>query len=380
MHYSVLRLHRSRMIPEVAATAAAASRERAVAPSSQVVVVIPAYKPEPILTEIVSELAEAPAVAGILVVNDGSGPEYEPIFSAAAEVPAVTVLRHAVNLGKGAALKTGMNYAACHFGDRAGIVTADADGQHAVSDILNTADSLAAYPSDLVLGTRGFAGEVPLRSRIGNTLTRGVVRAVTGESIADTQTGLRGIPMGFVPELLRSKAGGYEFELEMLVACRQSGRPIRQVPISTIYIEGNRSSHFNPLLDSMRIYFVFLRFSAVSLLTAGLDNLVFVAAFWTWSDILAAMCCGRIVAGMFNYFANKFGTFRVNVRDKIALPKFVLSVVLAGTASYALITWLVDSLGFGVVRAKFVAETAMFFISFWIQREFVFRVRGRTQS
>jgi glycosyltransferase involved in cell wall biosynthesis len=349
--------------------------ERAVAPESQVAVVIPAYKPGEILVEMARQLASAPEVSRVIVVNDGSGPEYLPVFEAVRASIGVTVLDHAINLGKGAALKTGMNHAACTFGQGVGVVTADADGQHAVGDILNTARTLAAFPGHLILGTREFAGDVPLRSRFGNRMTRAVMRAVIGQSLEDTQTGLRGIPMGFVPDLLRSKASGYEFELEMLVACRQSGRAITPVPISTIYIDGNRSSHFNPLIDSMRVYFVFLRFSAVSLLTAALDNLVFVLAFWAWRDIVVAMFCGRVIAGFFNYSANKTGTFRVNMADRVALPKFILSVVLAGTASYALITWLVDALGMGVVPAKFIAETALFFFSFWIQREFVFRPR-----
>jgi glycosyltransferase involved in cell wall biosynthesis len=367
------------MMPRVVAPRAA-HVEIATAPESQVVIVIPAYKPDPVVVETVSDLARAPEAAAIVVVDDGSGPEYASIFAAVSQCNRTTVLRHAVNLGKGAALKTGMKHAACAFPDAAGVVTADADGQHAVTDVLQTARKLAEHTTHLVLGTRGFAGDVPLRSRLGNTVTRAVMRAVSGESLTDTQTGLRGIPMGFVPELLRSKVSGYEFELEMLISCRHSGRPITQVPISTIYIDGNRSSHFNPLLDSMRVYFVFLRFSAVSLLTAGLDNLVFLLAFWVWGDILLAMCGGRLVAGLFNYFANKFGTFRVKVTNKVAIPRFVLSVVLAGTASYAIIRWLTEVLAVPVVVAKFAAETAMFFFSFWIQRDFVFRPRGIGQD
>lgn len=364
------------MMPRVVAAAAAAPVESATAPDSRVVVVIPAYKPQPILVESVYELARAPEVRGIVVIDDGSGPEYQAVFTAVQECPVATVLRHAVNLGKGAALKTGMNHAACSYAATAGIVTADADGQHAVADVLKTARMLALFPSHLILGTRAFEGDVPLRSRLGNSVTRGIMRAVTGGRLNDTQTGLRGIPMAFVPELLRSKATGYDFELEMLVACRHSRRTITQVPISTIYVDGNSSSHFNPLLDSMRVYFVFLRFSAVSLLTAGLDNLVFVLVFWIWSDILLGMCCGRVIAGLFNYFANKFGTFRVNVTDKVAIPKFALSVLIAGTASYALIRWLVEMFAVPVVVAKFAAETVMFFFSFWIQRDFVFRTEG----
>jgi len=165
-----------------------------------------------------------------------------------------------------------MNYAACTFPECAGVVTADADGQHTVKDILRTAAELFDHPRHLILGSRRFDGAVPFRSKLGNVMTRRIMRALTGQKLVDTQTGLRAVPIDFVPELLRLKATGYDFELEMLMACRHTARLIAEVPIATIYIDDNRSSHFNPLLDSMAVYFVFLRFSAVSLLTAGIDK------------------------------------------------------------------------------------------------------------
>ena len=82
-----------------------------------------------------------------------------------------------------------------------------------------------------------------------------------------------------LPHLLRLEANGYDFELDMLIAVRQQAIRIAEVPIRTIYEPGNRTSHFNPLLDSMKIYFVLLRFSSVSLMTAALDTLVFYLAY-----------------------------------------------------------------------------------------------------
>ena len=245
---------------------------------TQPVVVIPAYKPSPILPELVRSLLDSAAITAVVVINDGSGREFSAIFAELREIPRVTVLAHAVNLGKGAALKTGLNYVACNYPASAGAVTADADGQHSLADILATAQGLAATPQSVVLGARQFDGDVPGRSKFGNTITRYIMRAVTGQKLTDTQTGLRGIPMDFIPDLLRSKATGYDFELDMLVQCKYKNRHIREVPIATIYIDQNRSSHFNPLLDSMRIYFVFIRFAAVSLTTAGIDNLAFILA------------------------------------------------------------------------------------------------------
>ena len=217
-------------------------------------VLIPAFQPDRTLLRVVAELSANPEIAGVLVVDDGSGPAFRDVFQPLLALANVHLLVHAVNLGKGAALKTGLNFAAVAFPDSVGVVTADADGQHSAKDILRVAATLTASPRHLVLGARAFDTAVPFRSRFGNTLTRAIMRAVTGQKLTDTQTGLRGIPLDFVPELLVLRPTGYDFELDMLVTCRNTGRPIREVPIETIYLEGNRSSHFDPLRDSMRIF------------------------------------------------------------------------------------------------------------------------------
>jgi glycosyltransferase involved in cell wall biosynthesis len=80
----------------------------------QHVVLIPAYRPSPGLVGLVSDLS-ARGMRAIVLVDDGSGPEFRAIFDQAAQFPGVQVLRHAVNLGKGAALKTGINHALCVF-------------------------------------------------------------------------------------------------------------------------------------------------------------------------------------------------------------------------------------------------------------------------
>jgi len=342
-------------------------------PARLPVVLIPAYQPSSALPAMVRELVASGEVEAVLVVDDGSGPEYQAIFDAAAAEGAA-VLRHVVNLGKGAALKTGLNAAACRFEGHVGVVTADADGQHKVADILRTAHALYDHPSHLVLGVRDFHGNVPLRSRIGNGVTRGVMRFVTGHAFTDTQTGLRGIPMDFVPELMRSTPNGYDFELDMLLRGRDARREITEVAIETVYIDQNRSSHFNPLLDSMRVYFVFLRFAAVSMITAGIDNTVFLLLYhYAWPSVIGCQFASRAVAGVFNYSANKLEVFRSRTGNKVALPRYCLSVVAQGLVSYFLFIHLSRLLGIDVAIAKIAVETALFFASFIVQREFVFR-------
>lgn len=340
-----------------------------------VAIVIPAYKPGSQFVDLVAALSGS-GFAAVVVVDDGSGPEYGELFESAAGYPGVSVLRHAINLGKGAALKTAFNHVLCNHPQAIGAVTADADGQHGIDDILRVAGGLVEHPHALVLGVRAFGPDVPLRSRIGNALTKGILRVVVGPNLADTQTGLRGIPLGFLPALLRTRSVGYEFELDMLIAARHHEYPIVQIEIRTIYLDGNRSSHFNPLLDSMRIYFVLLRFSFVSLASALIDNTVFFFAFRATSSILGSQVLARVCSVIFNYTAARKAVFLSRARHREQLPRYLALVCLSGAASYTLIRFLHEATGIGIIPAKIIAEGLLFIGNFCVQRDFVFRLRS----
>jgi glycosyltransferase involved in cell wall biosynthesis/4-amino-4-deoxy-L-arabinose transferase-like glycosyltransferase len=334
-------------------------------------VLIPAYRPTASLPDLVRALA-AKAIPAIVIVDDGSGPEYRELFSRATAFPNVHLVRHATNLGKGAALKTGINYALCAFPELVGIVTADADGQHHPDDIEHIAGTLLSHPDCLVLGSRGFDGDVPVRSRFGNTLTSMVVRALIGQKLTDTQTGLRGIPTSLLLRILKIESTGYEYELEMLIAAHHSSVPVIEEPIRTIYEAGNQYSHFNPIVDSMKIYFVLARFGSVSLMTALLDNLVFYLAFRHTGHVLGSQILGRVFAVGFNYSMVRRSVFYSRQRHKTVLPKYLLAVLVSGAVSYAGIRLLSAKLGINPVSAKLMVETVLFFANFAIQRAFIF--------
>lgn len=335
---------------------------------------IPAYQPNHALVDVARGVLQDNPFA-LVIVDDGSGPEYRPIFDEVAQLPRTHVVRHAVNLGKGAALKTGMNYALTSFPELAGVVTADADGQHDALDIQRIASRLAASPDALVLGVRQFDQNVPLRNWLGNTLTRQMVRLLMGQNLSDTQTGLRGIPRSLMPHLLRIPSSGYEFELDMLTTVKHRAFPVAEEPIRTIYDHPDRVSHFNPLFDSMKIYFVLLRFGFVSLLTAALDNLVFFLVFGISARIGLAQILARTLALVFNYTAARNAVFLSREKHAIIFPKYLLLVFLNGLVSYGLINFLVARLGFGVMSAKLLAESVLFLANFAIQRDFVFTKR-----
>lgn len=341
-----------------------------------IAVLIPAWQPETRLLDLVAAL-RAHRFAAVLVIDDGSAAVTQPLFDTLRNAGA-PVLRHAVNLGKGRALKTGFNTLLNDYSLLKGVVTADADGQHTPADIVRVAEALAGSGGRPVLGTRAFSGAVPLRSHIGNTLTRVLFAALTGTRLGDTQTGLRGLPVSVLPALLRLEGERYEYEMTVLAhLCRTGPRPL-EVPIETVYIENNRGSHFNPVWDSMRIYFVLARFYLSSLLAAGIDLLLFTLCFFATHNLLLSVAVGRC-SSLVNFALNRRFVFhnRRGVAGAL-LSYYLLAVAIAGL-SYLLIRTASSATGalhWNVLAAKIVVDAVLSLISFSLQRTFVFRRRG----
>jgi glycosyltransferase involved in cell wall biosynthesis len=337
----------------------------------KVTALVPAYNPSKELLSLVNALSRSDFSA-IVVVNDGCNRECDPIFAAVEKVDKVILLRHAVNLGKGAALKTGLNHVYCYFADHIGVVTIDADGQHLIEDSLKVAEELKKYPESLIMGVRNFGNDVPWRSKLGNTITKYLFGLLMGKKLADTQSGLRGIPRSFIPSLLKIGSNGYEFELDMLLACKYTYRQIVERPITTVYIDKNRSSHFNPFIDSMKIYFVLFRFTLAAIFSALIDNTIFIVIYGSSSSILTSQVSARAVSMIFNYSAVKKAVFYSDLNHRKTFPKYLSLVIISGFVSYLLIKFMTMFSLLSVVPAKLVAESVVFLANFAIQRDFIF--------
>lgn len=335
-----------------------------------IAVLIPAYNPERPLIRLVESLLEF-GFRRIVVVNDGSDPSCKEIFSRIDGMENCRVVHHAVNLGKGRSLKTGFNYCYLNFPELRGIVTADADGQHLAEDIRKVSETFLRTPGTLVIGARKFAQGTPLRSLIGNTITRHVFRLFVGGGLTDTQSGLRCVPMAMVPDLIRLQGERYEYEMNMLAVTIKNRARILEEAITTVYLENNRSSHFNPLIDSMKIYFLLIRFSCSSLVATSIDFIIFTTTYMLGKDILTAMILARLVSGGVNFYVNKSLVFHNREGASPLLVKYIILFIAIGVLSYLSIRTMAG-FGINVIAAKVLAESVLFLASFTIQRDFIF--------
>lgn len=360
----------------------------------KVAAIVPSLNPDKEFVGVVDGLVDA-GFSRIIVVNDGSGPEYDDWFEQAAARPGCTVLRHEVNMGKGRALKTAFEHYLGNPGDCVGVVTLDADGQHSMQDTLACAKALERRPEDLVLGVRDFdASNVPPRSQFGNKLTRRIIRQLFRLDITDTQTGLRGISNRFAQYLLRIKGERYEFETLMLLETKRMKIDICEVPIHTIYIDDNTGSHFRTVADSVRIYKLILRFLAIysffkllSLIKFAVSSIssfvldIGLFALFNYllrelppeTRLLAASVGARVCSSIFNFFLNKILVFHSRENTPMAMVKYFFLSVAQLLCSYAGIYLLSAVLSLPEVPAKIIMDFGLFFASYFIQRKWVFR-------
>lgn len=347
--------------------------------TQQVVLLIPALDPDERLLDLIGAVKDSWA-GPILLVDDGSGPEYRDIFHRA-ESLGCDVVRHARNLGKGRGLKTGFNHCLTHYPDAIGCVTADADGQHTPEDIAACADALRAHPDALVLGCRDFSqSDVPARSQLGNRITRSFMRALCGVGVTDTQTGLRGISAAFMSHMLDVPGERFEYETNMLLETRAAQVPIQEVSIQTLYLEGNKSSHFNPLLDSWRIYALLLKFCAASIAGFAVDILLFTLFLpifrgmkvYVVEPIVAATVLARVLSATVNYLINHKAVFKSKKSSRRSFPRYAVLCVVQMALSAALVTWICSLGASSATLVKLVVDLCLFFLSFQIQRRWVF--------
>lgn len=344
------------------------------------VAVIPAYDPDEKLLSLLEEVDTA--FDYVILVNDGSRAALDPLFKKA-ELYA-TVLTHTHNCGKGRALKTAFIHILEQLGtEELCIVTLDCDGQHTVADAIKLYEIAARCPDTLILGQRRQSESCPLRSRIGNAVTRGVFALATRHRIYDTQTGLRAFHSAMLPDMIAIEGERYEYELNVLMNLAKGGDPIMEIPIETIYINNNHGSHFDPIKDTLLVFLEVVKFSCSSFVSFMFDLLMYSVLSGFLGTTPVMLILSNILARMFsaslNFFLNRRFVFRKHGNLLRDIGKF--AVLAAGLLICSSVTLtIVTSLGVPPIPAKLFTEFFMFFVNWTIQHTVVFRSKPRRRK
>lgn len=351
--------------------------------TEKIAVIIPSLDPDEKLLRTVESL-EAAGFKNIILVNDGSKPENLANFPSQEGFEGRILLHHTVNRGKGAALKTAFKYLLEERPEIEGVITADGDGQHLASDVFACAEKMLETDS-VVLGCRDFSGKnVPARSKFGNKTTSLVMGLLCGVKVSDTQTGLRAIPVKYLPKLLEVKGERFEYETNMLIAFKKHSIPLCEQKIETVYIEENRTSHFRTVRDSVRVYWFIISYLLSSAASACLDHLTFflLLQFVNAGGLTVLLCTvmARVISSVCNFIINKKKVFgnkgkvgkTLSRYYALAIPQMILS------ASFVyLLGWAASLIGIpyndiALTIIKIIVDTLLFFASYRIQQNWVF--------
>ena len=349
---------------------------------SALAIVLPSLDPDKKFKAVVDGLVEK-GFEHIVIVDDGSDDEHQCWFEQAEAYPQTHVLHHGVNRGKGRALKTAFEYVIANLPQVKGVITIDGDGQHLADDIIACGERMLEQKDKVVLGCRDFNQPgVPPRSVAGNKTTARLFRICYGIVLSDTQTGLRAIPAEYLPAFCKIEGERFEYETNMLLNMKRMGIAFYEQPIETVYDPDDYSSHYNAVKDSLRIFKVMIKFMLSSLGSTVIDLGVFYLmmrffglAAGKYAELLATVVA-RAISSFFNFSANNAVVFENKGHYKRALFRYYCLCIPQMLVSAGLVTLInglfANSLPIVATLIKFAVDMVLFFISYFIQREWVF--------
>lgn len=204
-------------------------------------VVIPAYNEETNIRKVIEETKKY--ISNIIVVDDGSK---DKTFEEAKKEN-IIVLKHIINLGKGAALKTGCDYAIKHGASE--IIVLDADAQHEPSKIPNFLKELENV--DVVLGYRKLSRSMPFILKYGNWFINKITKLLYGLNLHDTQCGYRAFTANAYKKI-RWKSSDYSMESEMIANIGKRRLKYKEIAIKTIYADKYKGT---TIIDGIKIVY-----------------------------------------------------------------------------------------------------------------------------
>lgn len=227
------------------------------------IILIPACNPNTTLVTFIEQLIVNPFLH-IIIVNDGSDLHADHLFQTLSEIKGVTILNHANNEGKGRAIKTGLTYIIKNFKYYEGVITAGADGQHRVEDLIRISNSSRIFSGGIIVGIRDFRSNLlPKNSFIMNRVASILFDILFKKRLLDVQSGLRFFLKKDVQWIRKVRGDQFDFDINVLIEAIRREIPIYEVPIGKAKMTRNMflqyDEVYHPKILSKSYLTIFLR-------------------------------------------------------------------------------------------------------------------------
>ena len=324
---------------------------------------IPVYQPSELFHELVDSLKNN---GEVVIVDDGTSAELKPRLSQVSG----KILVHLSNEGKGAALKTGFAYLLT-LPDFEGVVTVDADGQHSISDCKNMMKMGSESSISAIIGIRNFRGKIPLRSKVGNLVSKYVFGLFVDLPLPDTQCGLRFFSADCVKQLTKVPGSRYDFETACLIEIKKKFIEFEMMPVETLYLDENKSSHFRPFRDSCLIYKQIFEFKVVGIICYLLEILLFIL-FQSFSTPSISYFLSRASSACLNFFLSSKVFNRSSSLSSTHVLRYGALVgfnILVGSS----VLRLVQDDNTSSLVPKLLLDIVLFGFNFFVSKKLVFK-------
>lgn len=326
-------------------------------------------------------LDEVLSVCDVILVDDGMPAEKGAALAELAR-PGVTLLRHALPLGHGRAVKTGLHALLAAFPSGAPAVIALADTYSPGADIAALLSAAEESPGALVVGIPPVKEKLSRKTRLMNWLASTLFSLVQGKRPAEVRAPLRALPGGLIAPAAVLKGEGDDYILNLLLVLCKREIPVRETEVTA-------SHDLPPIPGSMwaGLIVTVAAFLFSSLFSAMLDYILFVILYSVVfpetdlipasMELLAAQVSARVVSSTVNFLLNKKLVFRPAEKGRLAflkmLGKYYLLVIISLGGSSALLYLFSHFLGMPAPLAKPFVELIMYALNYFVQRDIVFR-------
>ena len=310
----------------------------------------------------------------LILVSDGLEPEEEPALQELQALGCI-LLRHAVPLGLGRCVKTGIHYYLSHYPDGKGVILSGQEEGFAPVDLDGMLQALSDTPLSMTLGVSPPPENIPWKRRAEYWICRQLFAVVCGKKLRDVRAPLGARPRSVVERAVVLAGGGEEYMLNLLLVLCRNTVPIQEIPVA-------RHAPMAPIPLVMwgKLILVIISFLFSSLASAIIDYAIFIFMNTQVTPVLlTCQVVARAISSVFNFTLNHKLVFAPRTSGKRALGsmlvKYYLLVATSLCISTALLYLFSHFLGIPALLAKPVVELIMYGINFVIQRDIVFKTR-----